>query len=86
MAQDWTRPLPVPAIGRDGRELATLHDVRAYVLDLPPEQQHLRGWLNVADCILRAAEGESVPDIGARRSNSLGCFIGTNFNSSENKC
>jgi hypothetical protein len=62
VAKDWSRQLPKPIkVGR--KKLRRLHDVRAHLLRLPKDHQHMVGWQNVAGLLIEAAAGRDTPDI-----------------------
>lgn len=59
---DWSRRLSKPIdVGR--RKLRTLHDVRAHLLKLPEDRQHMVGYQRVAHLLMQAADGGEIADI-----------------------
>jgi len=60
--RDWSRPLAKP-IEVEGHELRTLHDVRAYLLKLPPQRQLNRSWQTMVTDITTAAEHGNMLDL-----------------------
>jgi hypothetical protein len=53
----WDRSFPVPINVTGGPTFRTLHDVRAYLLDLPQSESHCWPWERAAELVMRAAEG-----------------------------
>jgi hypothetical protein len=52
----WSKRLPEPIDLRDGRELRTLSDVRAFVLGLNERIAHKPTWAYAVELLLTAAE------------------------------
>ena len=59
MAMNWRRRLSRPLKDKHGRELRTLHDARAYVIELGgiAERTH---WRRAGELMLEAAKGRGI--------------------------
>ena len=53
----WSRPFEDPILLLDGREIPTLSDARAYILDLPESDQQAEEWQAAVEALIMAADG-----------------------------
>ena len=63
----WSAPLSRPIIVKDSPTLRTLHDVRAYMLDLPEAMQLQQSWQKAAELLLAASNHAGVSEAVTRQ-------------------